>query len=90
MSMTFRGLHDIPKTHNMSRFRTDTPSGSGWKTSFCSFSEGGSVTEIQFVTFPFAQNEKFKLIWHSTRYTQDNGLAGLTQVSRVLRQSEAR
>ena len=58
MIMTYRGLQDIPKTHNLSKFRTDTPSGSGWKTSFCSFSEGGSVTEIQIVKSPFAQNEK--------------------------------
>ena len=59
--MTFRGLQDIPKTHNLSKFRTDTPSGSGWKTSFCSFSEGGSVTEIQFVQSPFVQNEKIQV-----------------------------
>ncbi len=61
--LTLWGLQDIPKTHNQSNFRTDTPSGSKWKTLFCSFSEGGRVTEIQFVKSPFAQNEKFKLIW---------------------------
>ncbi len=63
MIMTFRGLQDIPETHNLSKFRTDTSPVRGWKTSFCSFSERGSVTEIQFVKSPLAQNEKFKLIW---------------------------
>ena len=59
LTLTLWGfIQDIPKTHNQSNFRTDTPSGSKWKTLFCSFSEGGRVTEIQFVKSPFAQNEK--------------------------------